>query len=375
MNDYLVIFFVFNLLIFTITILIITKEEFDNDSKLLKIIKIIAILFPTVSSGSIVIHLFTGFTRISKIDSIGADSIMINSGLSIFGILASVWIGLNIYNIVEKNEFNGVVERSKHEIQTATNKLEDISRIQIESNIADSQDSMDEKLMHYDGIIDKYVNYDLPYIFRANFMYKNEKYKEAISDYTIALLKNRDNKFLYYDRGKCYFLEQEYEKAIEDFSNAINYGLYVNSSTLNRAVACQNIGMYDKAIKDYTNVIDSMNPDHSTYNNRGVCFFNTGKIKLALDDYNMAIKLNSEVDESYYKNRIGAYMKLGMFDEAIFDIDTLINTFDDMTEEIYILRSNVNILRDKYAEANNDRKMYENLIKKKNFKEAATTSE
>jgi tetratricopeptide (TPR) repeat protein len=306
-----------------------------------------------------VIYLFSSFIKLEN--NIGAESLIINSGLSIFGILASVWIGLNIYNTIEKNELNKVVENSKNEIQIATKKLEDIARIQVESTIADSQENLDEKLMHYDNMIDKYNDYDLPYIFRANFMFKNNKYKEAISDYTIALLKNSDNKYLCYDRGKCYYFEEDYSKAANDFTNAINCTLYLNSSTKNRAAAYQKLECYDKAIRDYTEIINSMDPDHSTYNNRGACYLELKKYDFALDDFNMAIELGSKDDKSYYKNRIFANVGLDNFREAISDIDYIIDKIGSNDMKLYAIRSVLNKKLGNEEESKNDFMMFKKL--------------
>lgn len=75
---------------------------------LLKFTKIIALLIPTILSGVILYIIITRFNQGgTDVELLEAK---LNVGLSIIGIAISVWIGLNIYNVVEKKEVEKVSE-------------------------------------------------------------------------------------------------------------------------------------------------------------------------------------------------------------------------------------------------------------------------
>jgi serine/threonine protein kinase len=98
----------------------------------------------------------------------------------------------------------------------------------------------------------------------------------------------------FYRKGDDFFTRRKYDKAIENYTLAIElnpneFGLYNN-----RGAALYATGEFRKAIADYTKALE-LNPYHfSAYNNRGVAYENVGEIEQALADYRKALELDPE---------------------------------------------------------------------------------
>jgi tetratricopeptide (TPR) repeat protein len=76
---------------------------------------------------------------------------------------------------------------------------------------------------------------------------------------------------------------------------------------------------YDKAISDYSKAIE-INPKSAlTYNNRGNVYAAKGQYDKAISDYNKAIEINPS-DAGAYNNRAIAYSDKGQYDKAWDDV-------------------------------------------------------
>jgi tetratricopeptide (TPR) repeat protein len=83
----------------------------------------------------------------------------------------------------------------------------------------------------------------------------------------------------------------------------------------NRGVAWQKKGDYDRAITDYTKAIEINPGDALAYYNRGNAYQGKGQYERAISDYNKAIELNPKFAEAYV-NLGGAYLGKGLYDQA-----------------------------------------------------------
>ena len=83
----------------------------------------------------------------------------------------------------------------------------------------------------------------------------------------------------YYNRGTVLGKKGEYDKAIEDFTNAIKLKPDYAEAYNNRGNAWSEKGEYDKAIEDYTKAI-ALKPDfHEAYFNRGNAWSEQGRTR------------------------------------------------------------------------------------------------
>ncbi len=135
--------------------------------------------------------------------------------------------------------------------------------------------------------------------------------------------RNQMTAWDYWRQGKRYYEGQEYEKAVESHSIAIqtqsNIALFYND----RACAYHCLAKYNKAISDYDKAIGLDPSDAVFYENRGNSYFGLGEYEKSISDYDRAIEL-SPSKAIYYNNRGSAYSQLEEYDTAIFDLDKAI---------------------------------------------------
>jgi len=109
-----------------------------------------------------------------------------------------------------------------------------------------------------------------------------------------------------------------YDRAIEDLTQATR--LDPNNSVVygERGTAYAHKGDYDRAIADYTQTL-SLDPNNAVaYNNRGGVYNDKGDYDRAIADFNQAIKLNPHYAMPH-TNRGNAYTMKGDLDKAIAD--------------------------------------------------------
>jgi len=119
----------------------------------------------------------------------------------------------------------------------------------------------------------------------GNVAGRQEKYKEAVEDYTKAIKMNHDDADAFYNRG--YVLIK--------------------------------LGKYNRAVKDLDRAI-TLEPEFAAaYHIRGIAFFDKKKYHEAVMDYTKAIALEPDNIKFYY-SRMSAYCKLGSSSHAWEDV-------------------------------------------------------
>ena len=137
------------------------------------------------------------------------------------------------------------------------------------------------------------------------------EYQKAIDDYTKAIeqLDPKTNSvhkplgsFLYYKRADAYGNLGEFQKAIDGFSKAIEIDPKDGDAYCKRAIAYIDLGEFQKAIADCTKTI-KLNPEYApVYFLRGWAYSDLGEYQKAIDDYTKVIELDPE-DVNIYLSR------------------------------------------------------------------------
>ncbi|MGI0479732.1 protein kinase domain-containing protein [Geminocystis sp. CENA526] len=129
--------------------------------------------------------------------------------------------------------------------------------------------------------------------FKTGYNYRELKqYEKAIIDYTKAIELDPNYIYAYNNRGVVYENLKEYEKAIMDYTKAIELDPNYKSAYNNRGIVYGQLKEYEKAIMDYTKAIE-LDPNYTyAYNNRGVAYENLKEYEKAIMDYTKAIELN-----------------------------------------------------------------------------------
>jgi len=140
----------------------------------------------------------------------------------------------------------------------------------------------------------------------------------AIVDYSKAIELDPKYADAYYNRGIAYKRKGNLDQAIADYSKAIELDPKLATAYNNRGIAYRAKGNLDQAIADYTKAIE-LDPKNATaYNNRGIVYAEQKKYDQAIADFSKAIELDPKYAFAY-NNRGNAYSDQKKYDQAIAD--------------------------------------------------------
>ncbi len=171
--------------------------------------------------------------------------------------------------------------------------------------------------------IKKDDSFPLPFNSRGDAYFLKEDYNQAIPDFSHAIQLKYQTPDIYYKRGMAYYHLQKYEEAIKDFTEVIHRNNNFPDAYYSRGLAYYNFGKFDEAIKDFTIEIRNNPNSGKVYNDRGVAYDNQGKFEDAIKDYTDAIQHNPSFMKAYF-NRGNVYYNHGKFNEAIQDYNSVI---------------------------------------------------
>ena len=160
-------------------------------------------------------------------------------------------------------------------------------------------------------------------VFNSGFAYLNKKeYDKAISDFTKAIEIDPNYTFAYTNRGLAYASLKDPTKAISDFTKAIEIDPNFAEVYYCRGNAYFDQGNFSQAISDFTKVIE-IKPNLATiedvYTNRGISYSNQSNLPQAISDLTKAIEIKPNNALAYY-NRGLAYYNKKEYDKALQDV-------------------------------------------------------
>ena len=207
----------------------------------------------------------------------------------------------------------------------------------------------DKAITDYTKIIELKPKDASAYNMRGRAWYRIGNYDKAIADYTKAIEFNPMNDAYYSNRGYAWFEKEDYDRAITDYKKAIelNPKNAEYNDTLKRAmskkaeqvaakkekdatvynkrgIAWYEKKNYDKAIADFTKAIELNPRDDVLYHNRGNAWYRKGNYDKAIANYTKAIELNPK-DDDYYNMRGIAWYEKKNYDKAIADFTKAID--------------------------------------------------
>jgi tetratricopeptide (TPR) repeat protein len=143
----------------------------------------------------------------------------------------------------------------------------------------------------------------------------------------IIMLKN------YCDQGKSYYKQKDYDKAVVQFTKAIEFKPHYAHAYYHRGLVYYDQKEYSKAIADYNKALE-INPKlFQTYHNRGNTYYNQKEHDKAIADYNKALEIKPDLAIAY-NNRGRAYNKQKKYDKAIADWEQTIKLNPSYEEEL-----------------------------------------
>jgi lipoprotein NlpI len=166
-------------------------------------------------------------------------------------------------------------------------------------------------------------------------------YERAIQDYDQAVRLNPSYADAFINRGGTYHGQGDYERAIQDYDQAVRLKPSFAIAFNNRGLAYQSQGNYERAIQDYDQAI-RLNPSHAgAFINRGNAYGSKRDYERAIQDYDQAIRLNPSYADAF-RNRGYARFYLGQFVVAEPDFAKVLElspSYPDSALWLYLARS------------------------------------
>ncbi|MER0283834.1 tetratricopeptide repeat protein [Clostridioides difficile] len=310
-------------ILFTITICFLFLDKKEN--KLEKLKKLV--LSVVVSTGLFTsFYLVFGNSKNYNINEVGV-------GLSIFGMLATAWIGLNIYNLVEKKEVDYLqkklkesiecidvikkeLEKSKKDMHKKILESEKNNFIQSMVTLYAAEYDYDKAFYYADKIVDEYPQEAIGYSKRGNAHYLLERYDDALNDFKKAIELNPDDSMLYIDIAHVYESLGERNNALYSYNKSIKIDENNSIPYLFRGCFYREIVDYENALNDFSRVIETDKNTILGYLSRASIYRKLGRVNDALNDYDELVK-KGNVDG--YVERGELYFEIGDYENALND--------------------------------------------------------
>ena len=162
---------------------------------------------------------------------------------------------------------------------------------------------------------------------------KRRVIEEAIKHYANTLELNLQLPAVYYNLGLAHHSNQEYGRAVDDFTKATGLKPDYADAYNSRGVVRQINGDDDLAIEDHSKAIQFKSDYAQAYNNRGIAYKSKGEFDRAIQDYKKAIELKPDYAIAYV-NRGNAYDDIGDLDHAIKDYDKAIRVNPQLADAL-----------------------------------------
>ena len=152
------------------------------------------------------------------------------------------------------------------------------------------------------------------------------EYDKAIDACTAKINSPDEGTFIAYDnRGFAYFRKGQFDKAIADFTKALELNPKDPYAYNNRAFAYEGSKQYEKAIADWGKAIELV-PTEYNYLNRARLYRNGGQYDEAIADYSKLIQLHPAKATGYWF-RAAVYYEAGLFLKDVQEYRKLIEIY------------------------------------------------
>ncbi|UCC65368.1 MAG: tetratricopeptide repeat protein [Anaerolineae bacterium] len=174
------------------------------------------------------------------------------------------------------------------------------------------------------------------WLVRGEFYFWEEKYDLALPDLIQAVELAPDDDYAWEYLGHVYYLLGQAEEAIASYDQALGLDPTDLNLYYHRGATYLGIGDQDAALEDFERVL-LLEPAHSgAHYGRGRVHFAAGRFQEAIADFTEVMKDEDEdyswlhfEEDSPYLDRALAYHALGRTEEALGDLDALIEAYPD----------------------------------------------
>jgi len=141
-------------------------------------------------------------------------------------------------------------------------------------------------------------------------------WKDGVTLYEHALACTTNNAMTHNNLGNVLFEQNEFAKAAEHFSAALEIDPKMAEARNNLGNALVKMGRVEEGIAQYREALRLMPNDTQAHFNLGIVFSNQGKLDEAIAEYTEALRLKPD-NPGGYNNLGNVYARLGRFDDAI----------------------------------------------------------
>ena len=163
---------------------------------------------------------------------------------------------------------------------------------------------------------------------RGEAFFKGNEFQKAIEEYTKAIELEPEWAEAFMGRGNArgWGLDANFELGQEDYDKAAT--LNPRLSDYAQAFRYLRDGDYTRAIETFNKVIQNRINLMEAYSTRGNSYNAIGEFEKAIADHTEAIRLNPDFSGNY-ENRASVYNRMEQFDRAIADCDRAIRLYPD----------------------------------------------
>ncbi|MGB3947050.1 MAG: tetratricopeptide repeat protein [Bacteroidia bacterium] len=178
------------------------------------------------------------------------------------------------------------------------------------------------------------------------------EFDRALQDFTISIKMNPNNAKVYINRANIYGLKQRFDLALNDYSKAIELDKTDYQTFFNRGITYSLMKQFKNAASDYTTTLQ-MKPDFiDAKRNRAYVYADDGNFEQAIQELNQLIKLEPQYAD-YYFYRGYSYYKTGNLKLALVDNSDAIKLKPNYAAA-YFNRSIINKELNNFTDAKND---------------------
>ncbi|MCC5622337.1 effector-associated domain EAD1-containing protein [Nostoc sp. CHAB 5715] len=141
-----------------------------------------------------------------------------------------------------------------------------------------------------------------------------------------------NNALFYYTEGLVHARKMEWDKAIDNYTEALRLNSNYTDAYYNKGLAHAGKMEWDKAIDNYTKALRLNSNYTEAYYNKGLAHAGKMEWDKAIDNYNEALRLNSNYTEAYY-NRGLAYKSKGSKQKAVKDLKKVLELNNDLNND------------------------------------------
>ena len=173
--------------------------------------------------------------------------------------------------------------------------------------------------------------------------YDQDEYDKAITELNEAIKLDPNHRnagkflaFSYYARGMLYYQNNEFSRAVQDFTKALEYDKDDIDFLKARGMSYMNLGEWGKLIDDFSCVIAHDDKDAQVYCIRGSAYGKTEQWENAYADYDKATHLE-EKKSLAWSGRGFVSFRMNNFNEAKIALTRAIFLGSDNIQDYYFL--------------------------------------